>query len=180
MENTCITITTENHPCVPELQSPFLAHNRYVLFQIKLWWIEDWIACWSRVSSFTEVSRIIDTLLLSLKFSFLKWEMNIVAVIIHWMILIFCENNMIDCVCSIPSETPNDGLLPVDVYLDSMSWKETFQVRIKDIFKKKIQRMKVYSRPNNAAWEKYSHINVSKIFHVFMILSYSWPRSYCD
>ena len=134
MENTCITITTENHPCVPELQSPFLAHNRYVLFQIKLWWIEDWIACWSRVSSFTEMSRIIDTLLLSLKFSFLKWEMKIVAVIIHWMILIFCEHNMIDCVCSIPSETPNDGLLPVDVYLDSMSWKETFQVRIKDIF----------------------------------------------
>lgn len=121
----------ENHPCVPELQSPFLAHNRYVWFQIKLWWTEDWIACWSRASSSTEVSRITDILLLSLKFSFLKWEMKIVAVMIHWMILVFCEHNVIDCVFSIPSETPNDGLLPVHVYLDGMSWRETFQVRIK-------------------------------------------------
>ena len=104
--------------------------------------------------------------------------MKIVAVMIHWMILVFCDHNVIDCVFSIPSETPNDGLLPVHVYLDGMSWKETFQVRIK--FKKKIQRTKVYSGPNNAAWEKHSYINVSKRFHVFMILSYSWLRSYCD
>ena len=29
---------------------------------------------------------------------------------------------------------PNEGLLPVHVYLEGISWKETFQVRIKDIF----------------------------------------------
>lgn len=48
----------------------------------------------------------------------------------------------IDWVCSIPSETPNEGLLPVHVYLDGISWKETFQVRIKDIFKKKYKGQK--------------------------------------
>ena len=56
------------------------------------------------------------------------------------MILVFCDHNVIDCVFSIPSETPNDGLLPVHVYLDGMSWKETFQVRIK--LKKKYKGQK--------------------------------------
>ena len=67
--------------------------------------------------------------------------MKIVAVMIHWMILVFCDHNVIDCVFSIPSETPNDGLLPVHVYLDGMSWKETFQVRIK-LKKKKYKGQK--------------------------------------